>query len=325
MSLRKILLLLVVITCITMFVGINFAFSSERPEEEAATEKEIRIDFVGNGRAEGAWWAEAKRGWDAIADKLGFENPLHYGEEDPAIERAAFEASIASKPDAILLSNVFFDALNPLIPVAQEEGIPVYQIFIYDATLGPGCGVDWPLAYESMALNAVIPKLKEQGKFNKEIDVVFTAMTIDTTYAQMGVEGFRRGLDKAGVRYEWDSLDTVEDPAGIVADLKSYLLGHPDLDVICGVDGETTNRITIALKELDYKPGQILIVGSDIMEYSAQGIEEGYLLGAFTQGQFLQVQLAAVQLYNKVKYNFPMFEMKFPGLFITAESVAQFK
>jgi len=285
----------------------------------------IRIDFVGNGRAVGAWWAEAKRGWDEIAGKLGFDNPLHYGEENPATERACFEAAIASHPDGILLSNVFLDALSPLIPVAEAEGIPVYQIFIYDPAVGPGCGVNWPLAYESMARNAVIPKLKEKGKIDEKISVVFTAMTIDATFVQMGIEGFKKGLNEAGIKYDWDALDTADDPAGIIADMKGYLLGHPDLDVVCGVDGETTNRITIALKELDYEPGEIIVVGSDIMEYSAQGIEEGYLEGAFTQGQFEQVQLAAVQLYNKIKFGFPMFEMKFPGIFVTAEVVDLFR
>lgn len=288
----------------------------------------LRIDFVGNGREVGAWWAEAKRGWDEIAGKLGFDNPLHYGEEDPANERADFEAAIASKPDAILLSNVFFDALSPLIPEAIAAGIPVYQIFIVDPayeSTAPGCGVDWPLAYESMAANVVIPKLKEKGKLGEKISVVFTAMAIDTTYAQMGVEGFKAGLDKAGIDYEWDALDTAEDPAGVIADLKGYLLGHPELDVLVGVDGESTNRITPALKELEYAPGEVVIVGSDIMEYSAQGIAEGYLEGAFTQGQFEQVQLAAVQLYNRVKFDFPMFSMKFPGIFVTAESVDIFR
>jgi len=285
----------------------------------------MRIIFVGNGRAVCAWWVEAKRGWDEIAGKLGFDNPLYYGEEDPATEKACFEAAIASHPDGILLSNVFLDALSPLIPIAEAEGIPVYQIFIYDPAVGPGCGVDWPLAYESMARNAVIPKLKEKGKLDKKINVVFTAMTIDTTYAQMGIEGFKRGLDKAGIEYDWDTLDTAEDPSGIIADLKGYLLGHPDLDVVCGVDGETTNRITPALKELGYKPGDIIVVGSDIMEYSAQGIKEGYLEGAFTQGQFEQVQLAAVQLYNKIKFGYPMFEMRFPGIFVTRETVDLFK
>lgn len=288
----------------------------------------IRIDFVGNGRAVGAWWAEAKRGWDEIAGKLGFDNPLHYGEEDPANERADFEAAIASKPDAILLSNVFFDALSPLIPEAIAAGIPVYQIFIVDPAyegMAPGCGVDWPLAYQSMATNVVIPKLKEKGKLSEKINVVFTAMAIDTTYAQMGVDGFKAGLDKSGIDYDWDVLDTADDPAGVIADLTGYLLGHPKLDVLVGADGETTNRITLALKELGYNPGQIVIVGSDIMEYSAQGIAEGYLEGAFTQGQFEQVQLAAVQLYNKVKFDFPMFSMKFPGIFVTADSVDIFR
>ena len=104
-----------------------------------------------------------------------------------------------------------------------------------------------------------------------------------------------------------------------------YSVGHPEVDVWCGVDGETTNRITLAYKELGYEPGDVITVGSDILEYSAQGIAEGYLEGAFTQGQFEQVQLAAVQLYNKVRFGFPMFEMKFPGIFVTSESVDLFR
>ena len=201
----------------------------------------------------------------------------------------------------------------------------MYQIFIYDPKLGPGCGVDWPLANESMARNVVVPKLKEKGKLNEKISVVFCAMAIDSTYAQMGIEGFRRGLEKDGIKYEWDTLDTADEAAGMIADIKNYLMGHPELDVFCGVDGESGNRITPALKELEYKPGDIIVVGADVLEFTAQGIEEGYIEGTFTQGQFLQVQLAATQLYNKVKYGFPMFEMKFPGLFVTAETVDIFK
>ena len=135
------------------------------------------------------------------------------------------------------------------------------------------------------------------------------------------LEGFLRGLDKAGVDYTWDTLDTPEDPAGIISTLESYIQGHPELDVIDGVDGETTNRITIALKELGYPPKKIIVVGSDVMEYSAQGIKEGYIECTFTQGQYLQVQLAAIQLLNKVLYNFPMFSMKFPGIHVTADIV----
>lgn len=315
----------VVALLVVCLLGVTFSLSAQNIQK--LTNKKIRIDFVGNGAEEGQWWAIAKQGWDLAAEKYGFNNPIYFSNEDPATELANFETAIAAKPDAILLSNVFIETLSPLIPQAIKAGIPVYQIFIVDPAkeaMAPGCGVDWPLAYENMAAQAVAPRLVENGKNKQVINVVWVSQSIDSTFTQLGIEGFKRGLEKAGIKYKADALTTSKNTSEIAPIIENYLQGHRNTDVLVGLSGDDTDRIPVALKDLNYKPGQVLAVGSDILEHAAQGIKDGYMLGAFTQAQYLQTQLAAAQLYNKVVFGFPMFPMKFPGLFVTKETIGFF-
>jgi len=288
--------------------------------------KGLRIYFVSNGRSVCDWWAEAKHGWDNMMEALGVsEYTMFFGEEDPSKEAAAFQSAIAAHPDLIVVSNAFPDVLNPLIDQALASGIKVLQAVVAD----PSIESKVPAVYfefgEDMRQLAhyLAPMIKE--KFgDRTINVLVGAMAPDSVYAVLRKQGFLQGLEEENIKYNVDVLPLGGEPAQIVEKLKSYLMGHK-VDVYMGVDCDATDWIGPALKELGYKPGDIIACGADVLPHTADAIREGYVQAVVHMGQWAMLQFAALQAFLYAKYGYPPRNIGIPGIIVTTENLALFE
>ena len=288
--------------------------------------KGLRIYFVSNGRSVCDWWAEAKHGWDNMTTELGIsEHPMLFGEEDPAKEASAMQAAIAAHPDEIVISNAFPDVLDPLIDQALKAGIKVVQAVVADPSIEskvPAVYFEFGEDMRELA-HFLAPQIKQ--KFgDKTINVLIGAMAPDSVYAVLRKKGFLQGLTEENITFNVDVLPLGGEPSQILEKLKSYLMGH-HVDVYMGVDCDATDWIGPALKELNYKPGDIIACGADVLPHTADAIKEGYVQAVVHMGQWAMLQFAALQAFLYDKYNYPPRNIGIPGIIVTTANLGMFE
>jgi simple sugar transport system substrate-binding protein len=243
---------------------------------------------VHSNPAEDLFWGVVEKGAMDAADTFGIELKSG-GSGDPAEQAQLVETYIADQVDGIIVSLANPDALKDAVLKATEAGIPVITV---------NSGVD--VFKELGALNHIgqTEVVAGQGAGEKLAEAGATKLLcVIHEEANIGLEQRCDGATETfGGEVERFSVATtgVRDVAGTVAAIQNKLVSDATIDAIL-----TLNPVIAAAARdaIAAEGGSQLLATFDLSPDVLDAIENGEMLFAVDQQQYLQGYLPVVFLY----------------------------
>ncbi|MBS3812738.1 substrate-binding domain-containing protein [Candidatus Bipolaricaulota bacterium] len=140
-------------------------------------------------------------------------------------------------------------------------------------------------------------------------------------WCQERIRGFKDFLEEMGVDtnkqvYEYK---TEMSPTGQKPNAMSAIQSHPDATLVLAT--QTCGGTYLAMKELGMEPGEIVVVGHDLIEKLVEGIDEGYIQATVDQQPFLQGFYPVVEGYFHKMFNMTVYDIYTGGKQISKEDV----
>jgi len=189
-----------------------------------------------------------------------------------------FKNALAKKPTAIVLSALDPKALTPYLEQAKNANIPVIAL---------DTDVDSPIVRTAVSTDnygageLAAHKMAELIGQNGKVAVPYFAPP--TKSLLFRYEGFVNTLKENYPNMQVLPVQYSEDSRAAAAETaKSFLKTYPDVIGLFGVNGNMTEGIIDALKELN-KAGSVTVIGFDSGKTITDAIREGIVAGAITQ------------------------------------------
>lgn len=280
-SLSRLLLVLMLV------LGACFSIGSASAQDE----EELRFVVVTHGQASDPFWSVVQRGTAQAEEDMGvtveYQAPATF---DMVEMSQLIDAAVASNPDGLVVSIPDADALTPSIQAAQEAGIPVISINSgaetsqelglmlhvgqteYEAGLGGG------------------QRMGEAGVTN--------AICLIQEAGNVGLEercrGFTDGLAETGGTVERLVVD-LNNPTEAQQRVEAALTSNPDIDGIMALGPTGAAPALMAIESLGVQD-EVALATFDLSPEVLEGIQEGNVLFAIDQQQYLQGYLPIVLL-----------------------------
>jgi len=266
------------------------------------TKKEYYFRLVTHG-GDDPFWAVVKQGMEDAAALYGVQAEIDLAGSDLANQQKKFQEAVASQPDGIALVINDNDAWDKPVDDALAAGIPVIGIN-NDDTEGPAgnnrlayIGQSERRAGYMLALE-VFKTAQEAGFDFGSAKIGYAAEVPTAAYATVRLSGIQDAMDEFGITSEVDIIDgggiemtTIEQRE------TAYLLANPDTNFMFGAGGIVTDRLSTALANAGFEPGDIYAGGFDAAPGTVQGLKDGYLIASIDQQQYLQGYHAVSTLY----------------------------
>jgi simple sugar transport system substrate-binding protein len=246
----------------------------------------FRIAVVTHGQASDPFWSVVANGvQDAAADEgvtAEYNAPTTF---DMVAMSQLIDAAVASQPDGLIVSIPDADALGPSIEAAVSAGIPVISI---------NSGSD---VFADLGVLAHIGQTEEvagqlAGERMKEAGVtkaICVNQEVGNAALDLRCKGFSEGL---GFDAEVLPVD-LNDPGGITQSVLGAIQNDPDVDGILTL-GPTASTPAIDALDQAGKLGDIKLATFDLSTDVLNAIDQGDMLFAIDQAQYLQGYLAVV-------------------------------
>ena len=305
---RKILFILL-ISMLIMSLSVPFAFArgrSDKAAEEAVPDEEKMVfSYVTLGDAANLFIATTIVGWNDAMETFGAESQFSYGDWDYATMQSHIEAAIAAEVDGLFIFQ-WEDrgGVNPLIQQAIDKGIQVVVMNQrypkFTPAQVPFIGVDY-VEQGRVTGKYMAEQLQAAGR-TSDLNVAVFTETIDATLGVERRDGFLQGLTEGGITFTSDYYESGGEPVQSLDIIKSYIIAHPELDVITGIGSISAPTAVMALIELGYEPGgEIFWIGFNITPDIADAIKAGW--GATNVDDIWGYgYLAATVLWMRAKY-----------------------
>jgi simple sugar transport system substrate-binding protein len=294
----------IVFLVIGLLIGVNIGWLSQPVAKatQAKSDPEYTFYYISHGGPANPWWETVFRGCKDASKLLKVET--HYmGPERFSIERLTemLESAIATRPDGIILTITAVEPLDPLVRKATKLGIPVVAANIPDSRSKP----------ERMPYIGYVGQDEYQAgvMLAKRVLEEFTPKHVVIGIHEPGhigleirAKGIKDVMSERGIPVE--KLDITLDPAKAIEMFRSYLMKHPDIDLICtlGPIGGTRPDIKL-VKELG-KVGEIRVATMDVDNKTLDGIKDGTVICTISQQPYMQGFIPVVWLYLHKKYGF---------------------
>jgi len=220
---------------------------------------------------------------------------------------ALVEAAIAAKPDGLIVTITSHEALDEPLRRAIKMGIPVIAINAMDprsdAEKIPYLTYIGEDHYGMGALVAreMIKMMKEKGVEPKR--AVYGNHHPGAFHIEQRAQGFVDTAKAAGIPAE--QIDVTADPVQGSELLIAYLKANPDTNMVQPSGTPHSEAFVVRATEEKYKLGEELFVATiDLSPKVLDHIEEGKMLFAADQQQYLQGYLSVVNMYLYLKYGF---------------------
>jgi len=206
------------------------------------------------------------------------------------------ETAVAAGPDGIMLPIVDPEAVEKPLQMAIEKGIPVVALNIEDPRPQPdkidylsyvgesGYKTGWELG----------ERVLEEFAPDKPKHVVSEVALIGHACLEARAKGMVDVMEKNGVKAKRLGTGAKESEAKEL--LTAYLMAHPDVDVVFSTATYSTPWTWSVLKRLG-KTDKITMVTVDASPTSIEAVIDGKALATHSQNMYLQVYLAAEELY----------------------------
>lgn len=261
----------------------------------SAQRSDIRIIVVSHGQASDPFWSVVKNGVDQAATDMGvtveYQAPNTF---DMVAMSQLIDAAVATNPNGLVVSIPDPDALRASITSAVEAGIPVISM---------NSGSD--VAQELGLLTHVGQTEYEAGFGGGERMAeagVTTALCINQEVGNAALDqrcqGFTDAMEQAGATVEVLAVE-LADPTESQQRIQAALASNPDIDGILTL-GPTGATPTLQALQAENLLGQIQLATFDLSPEVLEAIQNGDMLFAIDQQQYLQGYLPIVllTLYN---------------------------
>jgi len=286
---------------------------------DGGSTRDLRIVVVTHGQASDPFWGVVANGVNQARDDLGITVEYNAPETFDMVAMAQLiDTAVASEPDGLVVSLPDADALGASITAAVDAGIPVVSI---------NSGVD---AYAELGLLTHVGQtefIAGQGAGQRMAEAgVTNAICVNQEVGNAALdqrcEGFADGL--GGIPSTVVEVD-LTDPTGAQAAIEAALSSDDTIDGILTL-GPTGADPALAALEAAGLVGEVQIATFDLSENVLNAINDGNMLFAIDQQQYLQGYLGVLIVTQYAQYGLlpgggqPI--LTGPG-FVTADNASQ--
>lgn len=281
----------------------------EVAEEAPAPGEELTVYVIVHGGIAHPFWKVVEKGATDAAALYPDLKLIYSGPEEYNLEKfvSLVEAAVAAKPNGLIVTITSYEALDEPLRRAIEGGLPVIAINTMDAR--PEAERIPYLTYigeDHYKMGALVAKkmlamMREAGVEPK--GAVYGNHHPGAWGIEQRVAGFVDTFKAEGVPAE--QIDVTEDPVKGAEILVAYLKTNPDTNVVQPAGTPHTEAFIPRAMEEGYTPGKDLFVATiDLSPKVLDYIEDGTMLFATDQQQYLQGYMSVVLMYLHLKYGF---------------------
>jgi len=288
----------------------------------AGAEQDLRIVFVTHGQAADPFWSVVQNGARRAAEEVGvsveYQSPDSF---DMVVMGQLIDAAVASRPDGMVVSIPDADALREPIRKAVEAGIPVISInagYEISKELGVLTHIG-QTQYEAGYRGG--ERLAEEGVDH----AVCVNHSVGNSSLDRRCDGFADALEENGASSELLAVE-VGDPTESQQRIQARLSSNPDIDGLLALGPVMTQPALRALDETESQD-RVTMATFDLSPGILQGIEEGDILFAIDQQQYLQGYLPVIlmNLHHRNRSAFPDDVMRTGPALVTSDNVDALK
>ena len=278
--------------------------------------KDIRIAVVTHGQASDPFWSVVKNGVDQAATDMGVEVDYSAPETFDMVKMSQLiDAAVASDPDGLAVSVPDADALQESIQKANEAGIPMVTL---------NSGVD---DYEQLGALTHVGQTEfiagEGAGERLANEGVDNALCINQEVGNVALDdrcaGFEEGL---GGQVEVVAV-SLTNPTEAQAKIETVVRQNPDINGMLALGPTGAEPALKALRETG-KLQDITLATFDLAPSVLQAIDQGDMVFAIDQQQYLQGYLPVVYLTNYIQYGVvPAEEVLTGPAFVTEDNAEQ--
>ena len=278
--------------------------------------KDIRIAVVTHGQASDPFWSVVKNGVDQAATDMGVEVDYSAPETFDMVKMSQLiDAAVASEPDGLAVSVPDADALQESIQQANEAGIPMVTL---------NSGVD---DYEELGALTHVGQTEfiagEGAGERLANEGVDNALCINQEVGNVALDdrcaGFEEGL---GGKVEVVAV-SLTNPTEAQAKIETVVRQNPDINGMLALGPTGAEPALKALRETG-KLQDITLATFDLAPSVLQAIDQGDMVFAIDQQQYLQGYLPIVYLTNYIQYGVVPADVVLTGpAFVTEDNAKQ--
>jgi len=251
----------------------------------------LHFFVITHGQASDPFWSVVKRGVDQAAKDMGvnvqYEAPNTF---DMVAMAHLIDSAVATKPDGLIVSIPDANALGPTIQKAIASGIPVISI---------NSGSD---VAQKLGVLVHIGQTEYEaglgGGQKMAAAGVKHALCINQEVGNAGLDarckGFTDAMTKAGAKVEVLPVN-LNNPTQSEQTISAALTSKADVDGLMTLGPTGATPALKALKDVN-KGGQVKLATFDLSPDVLQAIEQGSMLFAIDQQQYLQGYMPIVLL-----------------------------
>jgi simple sugar transport system substrate-binding protein len=293
---KRVIAVLLIVLMVFVIVGPASARQEARP---------YRIAVVTHGQASDPFWSVVKNGVDQAGTDMRVT--VEY-QAPPTFDMVAMaqliDAVVATNPDGLVVSIPDADALGPSIKAAVDAGIPVISI---------NSGYD---VAQSLGVMAHIGQTEYEAGFGGGERMAAAGAThalcvnqeVGNVALDQRCQGFTDAMAKAGGTVDVLAVD-LTDPTGAQNRISAALTADSSIDSIMAL-GPTGSLPALQAITDQGMLGQILLATFDLSPEVLQAIQDGNMLFAIDQQQYLQGYLPIVYL------TLYLYNLNTPGQFL---------
>lgn len=284
----------------------------------SSAERDLRIVFVTHGQAADPFWSVVQNGARRAAEEVGvtveYQSPESF---DMVVMGQLIDAAVASSPDGLVVSIPDPDALRRPIQKAMEAGIPVISI---------NSGAE--AAQELGVLTHVgqTPYEAGYGGGQRIADAgVRKVLCVNHSVGNLALdrrcEGIADAMEEAGAASEVLAAE-VGDPTESQQRIQARLSSDSTIDGLFTLGPSMIQPALRALGETE-SHDRVTMATFDLSPQTLDGIEEGDILFAIDQQQYLQGYLPVVlmNLHHRNRSAYPEDVFGTGPSFVTEENV----
>lgn len=270
----------------------------------AVAQDKLTFTFLHPSNTSNVFYQAVQKGMNDACTQVGADCQMIYvqNEMDIQQELANFEAAIAQGVDGIMVTIVNNDAYDDVVQRAIDAGIPVVAVTTDDSEGADG----------NARLSFIGQNVGEAGyALAKDVATLFPAegpihvllgvSAPGQNWAEARIAGIERYLEEykaanADRQVTWERIDSGLDLAETGSRVAAYVQQHPETTAYFDA-GFWEAGAAVALKDIGYEPGQMILAGFDTVPAALEQMKAGYIQRVVDQQPYLQGYLSALQLY----------------------------
>jgi simple sugar transport system substrate-binding protein len=280
------------------------AVSFSAPKATAAdADRKLRIVFVTSAGPGNPFYGPIIKGFDIAGKQLGVETVFRGDQQTnllaaaPAVKRM-LEDAIATKPDGMVISDTYPEALNDTIKEAVAAGIPV--------VLSNG---GYGEAKNTGALAFVGTDERQLGRIGGERlrdagakNILVVTVPPGIPLVDLRIEGVTAGAAPAKITKVQVPIETLGDATKLVNTMFAAIQKDPTIDGVFSI-GSCCGPAMVSLKDQLGERANGMHFGTiDLGGPVLQALKDGQIDFGIDQQQFLEGYMPVVMLTNYLRY-----------------------